>query len=266
VLREGLEKGTGYSCDYRIMLPDGSIRYIHAEADRPVKDESGRVVRWFGVVQDVTEHKQIEEALRVSEERYRLLAETTQDMIHIIDRDLRVTYVNRAGADALGSTPEEVIGEQLETFFPPTTYKHMKNSLLRVFRSGKPITGQIMHQFYNGKISMHVILSPLFNNDGTVDGVMGSTRDITKLIETEEALLKSDSEFRALLQNIGSGVALIDETGRFAVVNPAFMRMFGLDRESDILNVNSQDWGRWKMYGEHLNCWTSMTTLCVRRR
>ena len=47
-----------------------------------------------------------------------------------------------------------------------------------------------------------------------------------------------------------SGVALIDETGRFAVVNPSFVQMFGLGNELDILNVNSQDWSRWEVYGE----------------
>ncbi|AKB72382.1 PAS domain-containing sensor histidine kinase [Methanosarcina mazei] len=53
-----------------------------------------------------------------------------------------------------------------------------------------------------------------------------------------------------LVQNVKSGVALIDETGRFAVVNPSFMQIFGLDSELDILNINSQEWSRWEVYGE----------------
>jgi PAS domain S-box-containing protein len=64
VLREGMEKDTGYSWDCRLMWPDGSVRYVHAEADRPVKDASGKPVRWFGIVQDVTRQRQAEEALK----------------------------------------------------------------------------------------------------------------------------------------------------------------------------------------------------------
>ena len=57
-------------------------------------------------------------------------------------------------------------------------------------------------------------------------------------------------QFQVLIRNLKSGVALVDETGRFKVVNPAFMQMFGLDSELNILNVNSQDWGQWAVYGE----------------
>ena len=53
-----------------------------------------------------------------------------------------------------------------------------------------------------------------------------------------------------LINNVKYGVVLVDETGRFAVVNPSFMQMFGLDNKLDIININSQDWGRWEVYGE----------------
>ncbi len=76
-LREGTEKDTGYNWNYRLMMPDDSIRYIHAEADRPLKDLSGKTVRWFGTVQDITEQKLSEEALRESEKRFEFLSETS---------------------------------------------------------------------------------------------------------------------------------------------------------------------------------------------
>ncbi|HMK48361.1 MAG TPA: PAS domain-containing sensor histidine kinase [Methanocella sp.] len=185
---------------------DGCRIIVESHA-QPLFGRDGKPYGLICINRDITERKRAEEALRVSEERYRLLAETTRDMIHIIDRDLRVTYVNRASADALGSTPEEVIGKPLETLFPPVTYEHMKNNLLRVFRTGKPRTGQIMHQFYSGKISMHVILSPLFNDDGTVSSVMGSTRDITKLIETEEALREAKAQSELYLDLMGHDIS-----------------------------------------------------------
>ena len=68
--------------------------------------------------------------------------------------------------------------------------------------------------------------------------------------QAEKALLESEEQFRALVKNLKSGVALVDEDGRFTVVNPSFMQIFGLDNKLDILNVNSQDWSRWEVYGE----------------
>jgi len=76
-------------------------------------------------------------------------------------------------------------------------------------------------------------------------------QDITESKEAENTLKESETQFKVLIQNLQSGIALIDEGGKFAVVNPSFMRIFGLDKESDILNVNSQDWSRWEVYNEN---------------
>jgi PAS domain S-box-containing protein len=75
VLREGMERDTGYNWDYRLVLPDGSIRYIHAEADRLVKDAAGKPVRWFGLVQDITSRKKLEEQIRQRAEELETLME-----------------------------------------------------------------------------------------------------------------------------------------------------------------------------------------------
>jgi len=77
--------------------------------------------------------------------------------------------------------------------------------------------------------------------------------DITERKIAEEALEKSKIQFQVLMNNLKSGVALVDETGQFSLVNPAFMKMFGLDEEMDIFNVNSQNWDKWKVYGEDNN-------------
>ena len=55
------------------------------------------------------------------------------------------------------------------------------------------------------------------------------------------------------MNNLKPGVALIDEFGEFSLVNPAFIKMFGLDEDTDIFNVNSQNWDNWKVYGEDNN-------------
>ena len=74
-----------------------------------------------------------------------------------------------------------------------------------------------------------------------------------ELREINISLHQSEDQFRALVKNLKSGVALIDETGMFAVVNPSFMQMFGLDNELDIFNINNQEWSHWEVYGDDGN-------------
>ena len=72
VWSEALQGSRDYEVEYRIVRPDGDIRFVHAR-DEIVYDKSGKPIRVFGVIQDITERKHAEERLRLSEERYRNL-------------------------------------------------------------------------------------------------------------------------------------------------------------------------------------------------
>jgi PAS domain S-box-containing protein len=88
------------------------------------------------------------------------------------------------------------------------------------------------------------------DTSGQPAGMWGLVRDITERKQAEEELSRSEDQLRVLVKTVKSGIALVDEDGRFSVVNPSFTQIFGLDDEQDILNVNSQDWSRWEVYGE----------------
>ena len=71
-----------------------------------------------------------------------------------------------------------------------------------------------------------------------------------RLLESNKALNDSQSQFKLLINTLEPAVALLNEIGEFILVNPSFMRMFGLGNEVDILNVYNQDWSQWEVYGE----------------
>jgi PAS domain S-box-containing protein len=73
-------------------------------------------------------------------------------------------------------------------------------------------------------------------------------KEIKERKKAEEELLQRENRFRILIENLRSGVALIDEQGQFITVNSTFLRMFGLSKESTILNVNSQNWNGWQVF------------------
>ena len=68
--------------------------------------------------------------------------------------------------------------------------------------------------------------------------------------KSEEELREREERFKTLVQNMISGMVLIDNSGKFVTFNPSFLKMFGLAENSSILNVNSQDWAAWQVYEE----------------
>jgi PAS domain S-box-containing protein len=109
---------TSYNEVYRIIRPDGSMRWIHHRGF-PIEDESKRVYRMAGIAEDITEQKLAEAALRKSEERYRALYDNNPSMYFTVDGDGIVTAVNEFGAEQLGYTVEELIGQPVLEIFHP---------------------------------------------------------------------------------------------------------------------------------------------------
>ncbi|MCC5603015.1 PAS domain-containing protein [Nostoc favosum] len=92
--------------EYRIILPDGSIRWVH---DRcfGLRDEIGEIYRFAGIAEDITDRKQVEEALRQSEERYRCLAELIPQLVWTANPEGALLDVNQRWLEFTGLTPEQ---------------------------------------------------------------------------------------------------------------------------------------------------------------
>jgi len=89
---EGPARGK-YNVEYRIVRPDGEVRWIH-DHSYPVHDDAGQIMRMVGIASDITELKQVEEALRESEERYRSLVDNIDFAVTMIDRDFKIIMTN----------------------------------------------------------------------------------------------------------------------------------------------------------------------------
>ena len=95
--------------EFRIVRPDGSIRWVWNRAFA-VKNEFGQTERIVGVAEDITERKEAKEALRATEERYRTLYELASDAFLAVHPDGQIIHANKAAADMLGYTVEELTG------------------------------------------------------------------------------------------------------------------------------------------------------------
>lgn len=113
-LADARESGDSFTVDFRVVLPDGSLRWLHGRGE--VSDEGGQATRrMHGTTQDITYHRLADEARRASDARYRKLVETAQDGIWSFDGDYRTTFVNQHMADMLGYSTTEMLGQSLWT-------------------------------------------------------------------------------------------------------------------------------------------------------
>ena len=117
--RQAVSSGADLKQQYRLRGVDGEYRWFLVRA-RPLRDESGRVLQWFGAATDIHEQRTALDALRQSEERYRALLESANDYaILTTDAAGRITTWNRGAAEIFGHAAEEAIGRPAAMIFTP---------------------------------------------------------------------------------------------------------------------------------------------------
>lgn len=116
-LTRSITTGEEYEHEFRVIRPDGVIRTL-AGRGAMYRDDTGRPARMLGVCWDVSAEKAAEEALRTSEERYRGLVESQQDLVFRFDLDERVTFANDAYCARFGLRREEILGNGLTHLHP----------------------------------------------------------------------------------------------------------------------------------------------------
>ncbi len=208
----------------------------------------GGCPRFAYVVTDITGRKVAEEKLRY----HANLVETISDAVISTDAGLTILSWNKAAETVYGWRPDEVLGKKgseiLMTEFPEGTDRE---SITRDMFEKGIWHGELIQRTKAGNVITVEATSMRLNDEtGRIIGAVSVSRNITERKRAEDALRESEEKFRVLTQNLQSAVALIDEHGAFSVVNASFLRMFGIPADTDILNVNSQDWARWDVLNE----------------
>jgi len=171
----------------------GATNGIHVDNDI---DELARLAMEIDpVFQNLAESRV---QLQQSEERYRMLAESAQDFIYIIDASDRITYVNTFAAAAVSKSPSEIIGHPRSYLFPPAESKRQGENIRKVIATGKPLEIESNLPLPSGERWMDTLLVPIRDRNHAITGVMGITRDITQRKEAEEALFQTNKKLNLL--------------------------------------------------------------------
>jgi len=151
---------------------------------------------------DITERKLMEGALRNRKEYYKILAESSQDMIYVIGRDDMIEYVNGSAAKYLGLSPKEITGMLRSNFFPTELADHQKVRLDKVFETGLPEHTEDLMIVQGREIWQDTFLIPLKAEGEEIYAVLSISRDITEHKRAEEMLKASLAEKELLLKEV----------------------------------------------------------------
>ena len=196
-----------------------------------VRDEQGRLLGFSKVTRDLSERRAVEERLRASEERFRLLVEGVEDYaIFLMDERGYIASWNAGGQRIKGYTADEVIGKHFSIFYPPEALARdwPAHELEVAARDGRYQEEGWRVRKDGSPFWASVVITALRDADGNLRGYSKITRDLSERREYEERLRQSEEKFRLLLEGVRDyAICMLDPDGRVTSWNMGAQRMTG---------------------------------------
>ncbi len=218
-----------------IRLPNGETRNFHSR-NIPHINEKQEVLGYFVMVEDITERKQAEEALRLSEARLRSAVDNIPFDFFMLDEQERYILLNKSilkhWGDLVGKKPEDVAPNE-ETL---ALWKSNNNKAL----SGETVNAEVSFEVFGQIRSFINVISPV-HFDGRIIGILGLNIDITERKIAEKKLRESEERFRELAENIHEVFWLFNlQTNKVVYVSPAYEEIWG--RSVEDLYERYEEW------------------------
>lgn len=228
-LEKPFEDHGPYTCEFRLLLPDGKIRHV-SEHGRVVFDEQGKGLRYLGTTLDITERVEAELKLRDSEQDLSKILENMQDTYYRTDADGHFLRASASVKQLMGFEPNEVLGTKITDFYVDPNERDRLFKELQVNNgSVQGFEAPLRHK--NGSIVWISTNAQIISDeDGNLIGIEGTIRDINdkKVIEIQMQKLS-----QALEQSADS-ISITDSSGKIEYVNPAFEKTTGYSFEEAV--------------------------------
>jgi len=191
-----IQTGGGEQREYRIVHPDGSVRWV-SDRGFAIKNKAGQVVRIAGIAEDITDRKQSEVALRESEERFRELAELMPETVFEVDLEGKLTFVNRNAFNNFGYTQQD-LKKGLKSFdmIIPKDRERAQDNVTKILTGEKSGINEYTALRKDGSIFPVMIHSAPIFKEGKPVGLRGFMVDITDRKKAEEERRKLEVQFQ----------------------------------------------------------------------
>ncbi|MDZ8081692.1 MAG: PAS domain-containing protein [Nostoc sp. DcaGUA01] len=222
-----ITQGSDFDTEWRIILPDGRIRWLAAKAK--IFDDGGQPDRLIGVNMDITEYKEVQQELQQTLQTLSTLIQASPLPIVVIELDTTVKLWNPAAEQLFGWSEAELLGQQLPIV--PEEKLQECHQLREAVTKGEVFFGveTYRHKRDGSNVILNISAAPLYDECGSVNAILLILQDITQRKQAQAAL--QDSEERLRLALVAANQGLYDlnmQTGN-AIVNPEYAQMLGYE-------------------------------------
>ena len=241
-----------YPCAVRKAFLDGKIhhhevtlidnycgkRVFEGTASVALRDNSGNIVAVLETAREITERKKAEETVRESEERLRLLLDSTEDLIVIQDPQARYLYFNATAK--YGVSEEKLLGSNPYDLLEKEHAHRIVERVKNVAKTGQSIREETSLIWKGQTLWFNDSMSPIRDPNGTITAVVTISHNITARKHAELALHNSEATARALINAPTDSVILMDTQGVILALNETAAVRFG-KTSADLIGVLADD-------------------------
>ncbi len=228
----GFKNGIVFEGENSLIAKNGK-KYWYKVTKQPIKNEDGKVVYYFAVIEDITLEKQREEQLLLLSS----IAEKNTNAVIITDESGNTEWVNTSFIDMTGYTLDELVGKKPgEVLQGPETDPKTINYLRSQIKNGLPFSCEIINYTKsNEKYWVRIQGQALHNIYGDVIKYFATQEDITFEKEFNQQLIESENRLNSLIANLQSGILLEDDDRKIVLVNKKFCELFGINVEPEVM-------------------------------
>lgn len=232
----GLDSEGFFVLEYRVLHADGSVRWFY-EQGQGVYDATGKLCHLVGTITDVTEQKEVEEALRESSRKLRelleerdLLLENLRDFVYRHDVEGVVQYVSPSVEHVLGYKVNELQIDYHELMTDNPVNTQAEQFIARALHTGEAQPSFLVELYHKAgyPVMLEVNERPVKIGDRVV-GMVGVLRDVSDRIETERELMHLRSLLSSILDSMPSVLVAVDRAGAVTQWNSGAVRETGIE-------------------------------------
>src|SRR5712691_4878884 len=220
-----IETGEPCDVDQRVRRFDNIYRWFRTVA-QPLRDHSGRVIRWYGVATDIEDWKRAEEALRGSEERLRLIVDNIPGLVGIRAATGEPEFVNRQMLEFFGQSLEQL--PDWTSLIHPDDRERVVILWRRSVETGQPYDVEHRARRVDGVYRwIHARGQPLRDPEGRIVRWCNMLTDVDDRKRAEEALRESELQYRSIMDGIPGLIQVVSAAGEVEIVNRQALEYFG---------------------------------------
>lgn len=226
-----------FTQSYRLLSRDGDVHWID---DRTVveRDAGGKATRYLGIITDITREKVSEEALKLSQARYRALVETTDDFVWEVDANGIYSYCSPQIKRILGHAPQAMLGKTPFDFMSPGEAERIAEKFRAIIDRRAPFSSLENTNLHSDghEIVLETSGVPFFDADGQLAGYRGIDRDITERKQAERRLKEQQEFLQSVVDGVHDTIMVIGEDCGIQLMNKAARASMNPECVADIHN------------------------------